>query len=189
MEEREQLIKELEMLRHKNRFDAPPAGYFNQLEAEVMQQIRMAEALGREEQASVPDGYFESLESRVMQKIEHRPASGKMMYMHNLRWVSVAAVMVLAVAVMLKFVLPVGVVAEEKNNYAALSQKFGTELSHDDVNHLIQSFNSEEDLWLLQELETVNTGELPEIEGLGEDEQLLQDIMTDEELEYLNEIM
>ncbi len=42
---------------------------------------------------------------------------------------------------------------------------------------------------MLQELEAANTGDLPEIEGLGEDEQLLQDIMTDEELEYLNEIM
>lgn len=78
---------------------------------------------------------------------------------------------------------------EKKKQLCLNEPKFGTELSHDDVNHLIQSFNSEEDLWLLQELEAVNTGELPEIEGLGEEEQLLQDIMTDEELEYLNEIM
>ena len=189
MEERENLDKKMESLRYKNRFEAPPAGYFSQLEDEVMAQIRVAEAIKKKNHASVPDGYFEGLSTMVMEKIEVKPASGKMVIMRNLRWISVAAVMVLALAVMLKFVLPAGVMGEEKNNYASMSQKFGTELSHDDVNHLIQSFNSEEDLWLLQELEAVNTGELPEIEGLGEDEQLLQDIMTDEELEYLNEIM
>ncbi len=189
MEEREHLNKKLDLLRHKSRFDAPPAGYFSQLEDEVMAQIRINESLKRENQPTVPDGYFDSFSASVIEKIEVKSASGKMMIMRNLRWLSVAAVMVFALAVMLKFVLPAGVMREEKNNFASMSQKFGTELSHDDVNHLIQSFNSEEDLWMLQELEAANTGDLPEIEGLGEDEQLLQDIMTDEELEYLNEIM
>ena len=76
MEEREQLDKKLELLRHKNSFDAPPVGYISKLEDDVMAQIRGCDALVKKSQASVRIGYFDGLSAAVMEERAQPDAAG-----------------------------------------------------------------------------------------------------------------
>jgi hypothetical protein len=189
MEEQEKLSRELESLKKVGRHTPPPEGYFDTLADEVMAQIRLDQVVTGHKADVIPPDYFEQLPEMVLEKVHAATPGGRMVIMRNLRWMAAAAVLVLVAVVMLKYVMPTNQDNEAKAAYVALSNDFSQDLTSDEIDHLIQSYNSEEDLWLLQQLEPVDHSELPEINGLESDEPLLQDILTDEEIEYLNEIM
>ena len=189
MEEQEKLSQELEKLKKAQRFSAPNEGYFDALTDQVMARIRIEETFGKEERPTIPDGYFDHLPDAVMARIQERSPSGKVVKLYNIRWMAAAAVLILVAVVMLKVILPTNNGAVQKPAFVALSSDFSSDLTSEEIDDLIQSFNSEEDFWLLQQMESVHNSELPEMEGLESDENLMHEILTDEEIEYLNEIM
>lgn len=188
MEEQEKLSQELEKLKKVGRHTPPPEGYFDALAEEVMAQIRLDQVMPDQKEV-IPPAYFEQLPDVVLAKVHAAAPGGRMVIMRNLRWMAAAAVLILVAVVMLRYVMPTGQDDAAKAAYVALSNDFSQDLTSDEIDHLIQTYNSEEDLWLLQQLEPVDHSELPEMNGLESDEPLLQDILTDEEIEYLNEIM
>ena len=190
MEEKEKLSQELDRLKKVPHHSALPAGYFDNMQNEVMTQIQMTRSLPAENRTDIPAGYFDGLPDAVLAKVQvAQGGGGRVVIMRNVRWMAAAAVLVIVAVVMLKFVLPAGNETNSEQAYAALSKEFNQSLTSEEVNHLLQNYNSEEDLWLLKQLEPVDHNSLPEIEGLDSEEPLLQDILTDEEIEYLNEIM
>ncbi len=190
MEEKEKLSQELEKLKKVSPHGDPPAGYFDAMQDQVMAQIQLERSLPAQPKAGVPVGYFDSLPDWVLANAKGaQGGGGRVVLMRNIRWMAAAAVLVIVAVVMLKFVLPAGNETNSEHAYAALSKEFNQSLTSEEVNHLLQNYNSEEDLWLLKQLEPVDHNSLPEIEGLDSEEPLLQDILTDEEIEYLNEIM
>lgn len=190
MEEQEKLSQELEKLKKVSPYKAPPAGYFDDLQNQVMAQIQMERSMPGESNEGIPAGYFEGLPDVVLAKARGvNGGGGKVVFMRNIRWMAAAAVLVIVAVVMLKYVMPAGNATNSEQAFAALSHEFNQDLTSEEIDHLIQTYNSEEDLWLLKQLEPVDHNSLPEIEGLDSEEPLLQDILTDEEIEYLNEIM
>lgn len=188
MEDQEKLSQELERLKKVGRHTPPPEGYFDTLAEEVMAQIRLDKTMSGQKDV-IPQAYFEKLPDVVLAKVHAASPGGRMVIMRNLRWMAAAAVLIVVAIVMLKYVMPTSQDDAAKAAYVALSNDFSRDLTSDEIDHLIQAYNSEEDLWMLQQLEPVDHSELPEIHGMESEEPLLQDILTDEEIEYLNEIM
>lgn len=190
MEEQEKLSQELEKLKKVSPFGAPPTGYFDALQDQVMAQIQLERSIPVENKSGVPAGYFDRLPDVVLANAQGtQGGGGRVVFMRNIRWMAAAAVLVIVAVVMLKFIMPAGNDTHSEQAFAALSNEFNQDLTSEEIDHLIQTYNSEEDLWLLKQLEPVDHNSLPEIEGLDSEEPLLQDILTDEEIEYLNEIM
>lgn len=188
MEEQEKLSQELERLKKVVRHTPPPEGYFDAFTEEVMAQIKLDQIMPDHNEV-IPPAYFEQLPDVVLAKVHRAAPGGRMVIMRNLRWMAAAAVLILVAVVMLRYVMPTGQDDAARAAYVALSKDFSQDLTSDEIDHLIQAYNSEEDLWMLKQLEPVEHSDLPEINGLESDEPLLQDILTDEEIEYLNEIM
>lgn len=189
MEDKELLSENLEKLRKVAHYPPPPENYFPNMQEEVMAGIRLERTIGKVRKEEIPDGYFENLSQQVLEKAADSSPSHKIFILHSLRWVASAAALVTVLTVMWKYVLPSEIHSPVKHDYVALSNEFGNDLTAEELDQLMLNFNTEEDLWLLKQLEQVHTGELPVIETADQEEQLLQGILTDEELEYLNEIM
>ncbi|MBK8701561.1 MAG: hypothetical protein IPN29_19240 [Saprospiraceae bacterium] len=188
MDDSDYVSETLAGLMKKIRNEPLPSGYFQDVETKVMSRIQLEKFKG-EPSDEVPLDYFDNLPDRVMERVGQSSRAGQVLLMSRLRWFAIAASFVLVIFAVGKWNPSKNDVPKLARNFEALNDGFANDLTSEDMEYLIGQFNSEEDLHLLKSMEQLDHNALPEIKASTSEEELFQDILTDEDIEYLNEIM
>jgi hypothetical protein len=185
LEELDELSSLLKEIKSKEKNNLPGQAYFNDLQNKVIQEISLEQYKDKRLTNDIPDGYFTKLPTVVFEKL-HQNETKTARLKPSYKWLGMAAA-VIFIFVAVPFISMIFRSSSQKIMASNETNKRVSEwtktLNEEDMNYIIDNFNSEEDL------ETIKGLEIPEsdIKTTSTSDQF--DILTDEEVEYLNELM
>jgi hypothetical protein len=185
LEELDGLSSLLKEIKSKEKNNLPGQVYFNDLQNKVIQEISLEQYKDKRLTNDVPDGYFTKLPAVVFEKLnQNKTKTTRLKPLY--KWLGMAAA-VIFVLVAVPFISMIFRSSSQKIMASNETNKRVSEwtktLNEEDMNYIIDNFNSEE------VLETIKDLEIPEsdIKTTSTSDQF--DILTNEEVEYLNELM
>ncbi len=194
MEEKIHILKELEAIsptlkssKEQDIIIGPNKDYFDKMQDQVMAQIKLGIYENRVSMDDVPENYFENLPNVVLSKVNNNEGKIVKLFPYK-KWIGIAASLIF-VTVAITFLIQNNNSGKEQLANAIEDRKTKEELqnfSNEDLNYIINNYSSEEDFEILKTTD-LNKNEL-HIETMPEANPS-ELIISDEDLEYLNEIM
>jgi hypothetical protein len=189
MKERENILAELNELTlselakgfaSKHAHIDVPADYFTYLPDQVITEIHVAKSKSVPSFDDMPKDYFGTMQKEVLSKVNLTSLKPTKKIVNMTPWYKAAAAVMIGV-------FSVSTMYFYNNNTTAPSQIASTinttEFSEEEVTYIIDQYSSDLDL------QNLDPSHVENLSTSDEDMQLMEDILSDEEINQLNEIM
>jgi hypothetical protein len=155
-----------------------PTDYFSQMQEEVLGSISIDLKNKGFSKITPSDEYFDKMQEEVLQKL----GSTKVIALSPIY-------KILAIAASFLVLFSFGYLLKINNekinsDFVALESN----LTNDDINFILENYSTEEDFQFIESHEEIEHLQI-QIQEEELDEKLIEDIMTDEDIDYLDELM